>query len=437
MRICVVGTGYVGLVAGAGFAEFGNDVFCADIDEAKIRRLNEGEIPIYEPGLEPLVKRNVAEGRLQFTTDVAHAVSDVDAVFIAVGTPPSEDGSADLSAVWAVARTVGENATGFTVVVDKSTVPVGTAHRVKAILEASGPGKDFAVVSNPEFLKEGDAVSDFMKPDRVIIGTDDDRAAKLMRLLYNPFIRTRNRLLMTDCLSAEVTKYAANAMLATRVSFMNELSLLCAKVGADITQVRMGMALDDRIGSRFLFPGVGYGGSCFPKDVKAIIATGKDHDLDLKILQSVEEVNHRQKELLAHMTIAHFGGDLSGKTVGIWGLAFKPNTDDVREAPAATIARLLLDAGASLRLHDPVACRTFEEEHLPPSDKVVYCKNNYDALDGADALLLVTEWHMYRNPDFRRIKEMLTEPVLFDGRNMWDPEYLRDMGFTYTCIGRP
>jgi len=437
MRICVVGTGYVGLVAGAGFAEFGNDVLCADIDTHKIERLHQGELPIYEPGLAPLVKRNVAEGRLQFTTDVERAVSDVDAVFVAVGTPPTADGSADLSAVWAVARTVGENATGFTVVVDKSTVPVGTAHKVAEILKEAGPNKAFAVVSNPEFLKEGDAVNDFMKPDRIIIGTDNERAAKLMRLLYNPFVRTRNRLLMTDCLSAEVTKYAANAMLATRVSFMNELALLCAKVGADISQVRMGMALDDRIGSRFLFPGVGYGGSCFPKDVKAVIATGKEHDLQLKILESVEEVNRRQKALLAHMTIQHFGGDLSGKTVGIWGLAFKPNTDDVREAPAATIALLLLEAGATLRLHDPVARTTFAREHLPASDRVTYCANNYDVLDGAHALLLVTEWPMYRNPDFRRIKDMLSDAVLLDGRNMWDPKYLRDMGFSYTCVGRP
>ena len=436
MRICVVGTGYVGLVAGAGFAEFGNDVLCADIDQDKIDRLNDGEIPIYEPGLEPLVVNNVQQGRLRFTTDVGEAVSDVDAVFVAVGTPPRPDGSADLSHVWDVARTVGEHATGFTVVVNKSTVPVGTAAKVMKILKETGPDKEFAVVSNPEFLKEGDAVNDFLKPDRVIIGTDDPRGRKVMRLLYDPFIRTHSRLLMTDNLSAEVTKYASNAMLATRVSFMNELAKLCSKVGADISLVRMGMALDNRIGSRFLFPGVGYGGSCFPKDVQAIIATGRDHGLELEILKAVEDVNRAQKRILADMAIQHFHGSMEGKVVALWGLAFKPRTDDVREAPAKTIADMLLRAGATLRVHDPAAMGTFQEL-LPASDRVIYCNRNYDACEGADALLLVTEWHAYRVPDFRRIKELMRNPALFDGRNIWDREYVREMGFHYQCIGRP
>ena len=437
MKICVVGTGYVGLVAGAGFAAFGNEVVCADIDQDKIRRLEAGEIPIYEPGLEPLVKRNVEEKRLRFSTDVAGAVTDVDVVFVAVGTPPAEDGSADLSHVWDVAGTVGRHATGFTVVVNKSTVPVGTAAKVTAILEQTGPGKDFAVVSNPEFLKEGDAVSDFMKPDRVIIGTGDERARKIMGALYKPFLRTRHeRLLFVDNLSAEVTKYAANAMLASRISFMNEIAALCTRVGADVTAVRHGMASDDRIGSRFLFPGVGYGGSCFPKDVKAIIATGQEHGLELKVLQAVEEVNERQKRLLGEMAIAHFGGSMEQRTVALWGLAFKPRTDDVREAPAMSIARELLAAGASLRLHDPVARQTFSEE-LPPSDRVTYCDDNYDAVQGADALMLVTEWHAYRAPDFDRIKELMRQAVIFDGRNIWSPEDLRKAGFHYQCIGRP
>ena len=437
MKICVVGTGYVGLVAGAGFAEFGNDVICADIDEDKIRRLEAGEIPIYEPGLERLVEQNVSEERLRFSTDVGQAVSDVDVVIVAVGTPPLPDGSADLSHIWDVARTIGRHATGFTIVVDKSTVPVGTVRRVQELLAETGPGKEFAVVSNPEFLKEGDAVRDFLKPDRVIIGCDDERAGKVMRMLYAPFLRTSDRLLVMDALSAEVTKYAANAMLATRISFMNEIAALCTKVGADVKNVRYGMAWDERIGSRFLFPGVGYGGSCFPKDVKAIIATGAEHGLDLKVLNAVEEVNRLQKELLADMTIEHFGGSLEGLTIAMWGLAFKPRTDDVREAPAKTIADKLLAAGATLRLHDPVARKTFSEQQLAPSDRVLYFDNNYDAARGADALLLVTEWHVYRTPDFRRIKELMRQPVLLDGRNIWHPEYLREMGFKYASIGRP
>ncbi len=436
MRICVVGTGYVGLVAGAGFAEFGNDVVCADIDAAKIERLRRGEIPIYEPGLEPMVRRNMTEGRLRFTTRVEQAVADVEVVFIAVGTPPLPDGSADLSGVWAVARTVGQHATEFTVVVDKSTVPVGTADKVLALLRESGPGKDFAVVSNPEFLKEGDAVNDFMKPTRIIIGSDDERARKILRHLYQPFVRTMDRILAMDARSAEVTKYACNAMLATRISFMNEMAALCSRVGADVTMVREGMAWDDRIGSRFLFPGVGYGGSCFPKDVKAILSTAQEAGLDLQVLRSVEAVNIWQKELLARMVLEHFGGSGKGLTVALWGLSFKPRTDDVREAPAKAIAEKLLAEGATLRLHDPVARQTFSQE-IPPSERVIYCEGNYDAVKEADALLLVTEWPAYRRPDFRRIKELMRRPVLFDGRNIWEPEILREMGFHYACVGRP
>lgn len=436
MRICVVGTGYVGLVAGAGFAEFGNDVVCADIDESKIQKLLDGEIPIYEPGLAPLVARNVAERRLSFTTDVAQAVSDVEVIFVAVGTPPKDDGSADLSYVWDVARTIGKHATGFTVVVDKSTVPVGTADRVLEILRETGPGKDFAVVSNPEFLKEGDAVNDFMKPSRVVIGTDNEKARELMRYLYAPFVRTRERIQVMDARSAEVTKYACNAMLATRISFMNEMAKLCDRVGADVQDVRLGMGWDERIGSRFLFPGVGYGGSCFPKDVKAIVSTAREHGVALSIMEAVEDVNAAQKKLLAQYVLEHFGGDVKGKVVALWGLAFKPHTDDVREAPAYTIARTLLDAGASVRLHDPVARHTFAEQLLPEGPGVVYCDHNYDAVEGADALCLVTEWPAYRRPDFRRVKELMRGAAIFDGRNIWAPEVIREFGFKYYGIGR-
>jgi UDPglucose 6-dehydrogenase len=435
MRLCVVGTGYVGLVAGAGFAEFGNDVTCADIDGSKIARLERGEIPIYEPGLETLVKRNVAEGRFLPTPGGDRAGADGAGVCGAGATPPAPAGAADRSPAWVVARAVGRHATGFTVVVDKSTVPVGTADRVLAILREEGPGKDFAVVSNPEFLKEGDAVNDFMKPSRVIIGTSDARAAKLLQYLYQPFVRTMDRVLLMDARSAEVTKYACNAMLATRISFMNEVAALCSRVGADVTSVRLGMAWDERIGSRFLFPGVGYGGSCFPKDVKAIIATAREHGLEPKILQSVEDVNTAQKTLLARMALQHFGGG-KGLTFALWGLAFKPRTDDVREAPARAIAELLLEAGASLRLHDPVARETFAAE-LPPSPRVTYCQSNYEAAQGADALLLVTEWPAYRRPDFRRLKELMRKPVLLDGRNIWEPDIVRELGFHYACIGRP
>ena len=436
MKLCVVGTGYVGLVAGAGFSEHGSDVTCVDISQEKIDALNKGSIPIYEPGLETLVKRNVTEGRLHFTTDVAAAVAEADIVFSAVGTPPGPDGSADLSQVWHVAKSVAEHATGFTVLVNKSTVPVGTADRVFKILRQHGPDKDFAVVSNPEFLKEGDAVNDFMKPARVIIGTDDQRAQKLMKYLYSTFVRTQDRVLVMDARSAEVTKYACNAMLATRISFMNELSHLCANVDADIEAVRLGMAWDNRIGSRFLFAGAGYGGSCFPKDVKAVIATANEHGTSLRILEAVEAVNEEQKKFVAELILKYCQPKTAPLKVALWGLAFKPNTDDVREAPALTICRQLLEAGATLRLHDPVASERFALE-LPASERVVYVEDNYRAVEGADALALVTEWPAYRRPDFRRILQLMDLPNLVDGRNIWDPEIVRDMGFTYYGIGRP
>ena len=435
MRICVVGTGYVGLVAGAGFADFGNDVECVDVDVAKVQALRQGQIPIYEPGLEPLVQRNVQEGRLRFSSDVARAVAAVDVVFVAVGTPPQADGSADLSQVWEVARAVARHATGFTVVVNKSTVPVGTADRVLAILRAEGAGKDFAVVSNPEFLKEGDAVNDFMKPARVVIGTDDERARERMRYLYAPFVRTLERVVLMDARSAEVTKYACNAMLATRISFVNELARLCAQVGADVEQVRTGMAWDDRIGSKFLFPGVGYGGSCFPKDLKALLATAREHALPLEVIEAVERVNERQKLLLAELVLEHLGARAGEATVALWGLAFKPQTDDVREAPALAIVARLAAAGVRLRLHDPVARDNFAAL-VPPSATVTYCADNYEAVRGADALLLVTEWRAYRRPDFRRVRELMREPTLFDGRNIWERAFVTELGFRYTGIGR-
>ncbi|MBK8481809.1 MAG: UDP-glucose/GDP-mannose dehydrogenase family protein [Proteobacteria bacterium] len=435
MRICVVGTGYVGLVAGAGFADFGNDVECVDVDLRKVEALGQGKIPIYEPGLEPLVQRNVREGRLRFSSEVARAVVDVDLVFIAVGTPPRDDGSADLSQVWEVARAVARHATGFTVVVNKSTVPVGTADRVLAILREEGAGKDFAVVSNPEFLKEGDAVNDFMKPARVVIGTDDERARERMRYLYAPFVRTLERIVLMDARSAEVTKYACNAMLATRISFVNELARLCTQVGADVEQVRTGMAWDDRIGSKFLFPGVGYGGSCFPKDLKALIATAREHALPLEVIDAVERVNERQKQYLAELVLEQLGARASEATVALWGLAFKPQTDDVREAPALAIVQRLAAAGVRLRLHDPVAGENFAAL-LPPSERVTYCADNYEAVRGADALLLVTEWRAYRRPDFRRVRGLMRQPNLFDGRNIWERAFVSELGFRYTGIGR-
>jgi UDPglucose 6-dehydrogenase len=433
MHLTVVGTGYVGLVAGAGFADFGNDVICADVDRDKIARLEAGEIPIYEPGLEDLVARNVKHGRLRFTADVAAAVAGAEIVFIAVGTPQGADGTSDMRAVWAVAETVGRAMTGPLVVVTKSTVPVGTADRVRETVAAHAQ-HPFAVVSNPEFLKEGDAVNDFMKPDRIIIGTDDERARRLLAHLYGPFVRTNDRLQFMDARSAELAKYAANALLATRVSFMNEMANLAERVGADVEHVRRGIGADPRIGPKFLFPGVGYGGSCFPKDIKALVHLGEQKELPLDVVAAVDRVNARQKGLLAIKIQKHFGS-MSGRRIAIWGLAFKPRTDDIREAPALTIIDRLLAAGVKeVIATDPAAMANVR---ALLGAKVTLTDNMYAACDGADALAVVTEWHEFRRPDFERLKSLLRQPVVFDGRNIWDPDELRALGFTYYGIGRP
>jgi len=432
VKVAVVGTGYVGLVVGACLAETGNDVACADVDAAKIESLKANKLPIYEPGLEPIVLRNQREGRLTFTTDVGNAVERAEVVFIAVGTPPDEDGSADLQHVLAVAMTIGKHMNAPKVVVTKSTVPVGTAEKVRAQIarETTTP---FHVCANPEFLKEGAAVEDFMKPDRVVVGVDSPDAAKVIEELYTPFVRTGNPLIVMDIPSAEMTKYAANAMLATRISFMNQIAQLCEAVGADVTQVRRGIGSDRRIGQAFLFPGPGYGGSCFPKDVKALIRTGSENELPLDILSAVEAANHRQKKMLFEKLQRHLGS-LSGKVVAIWGLAFKAETDDVRESPALVLIEELLRAGVKVQAHDPAAMET-ARHHL--GNRVTYAGHGFDALAGADALAIVTEWLEYRNPDFARMKQLLKRPLIVDGRNLYDPHKLGRLGFTYDSIGRP
>ncbi|MCE9595478.1 MAG: UDP-glucose/GDP-mannose dehydrogenase family protein [Planctomycetes bacterium] len=431
MRIAVIGTGYVGLVAGTCFAESGNNVVCLDIDEEKIRKLKNGQVPIYEPGLEELLKRNVRDGRLTFTTNYAEAIPNAQVAFIAVGTPPGDDGSADLKYVLSAAREVGRNMNGYMVIVDKSTVPVGTARKVMAAIKETSK-HPFDVVSNPEFLKEGAAIDDFMKPDRVVVGAGSERAAEVMEELYGPFVRTGKPILMMDIESAELTKYAANAMLATRISFMNEIANICNRVGASVDMVRKGIGSDDRIGSRFLFAGVGYGGSCFPKDVKAVIKTAEEHDYDFKILKAVEAVNERQKGVLFEMVKKHFKGDLKGKKFAIWGLAFKPNTDDMREAPAVVIIEALLAAGATVAACDPEA---IEEAKKHLGDRVEYSKRPMDVLQGADALLVVTEWNEFRRPDFDQIRSMLKNPVIFDGRNIYPRKTIEKLGFAYYGIG--
>lgn len=448
MNICIVGTGYVGLVAGAGFAESGNDVICVDIDKKKIEMLNRGEIPIYEPGLEDLIKRNKDDGRLRFTTDLPSAVRESLLCLIAVGTPPGEDGSADLNHVLEAARGIGRTMDGYKIIVDKSTVPVGTADKVrKAIrdeLAARGVDYEFDVVSNPEFLKEGAAIEDFMKPDRVVIGADNGKAAGIMQELYSPFLRTNKPIVMMDVKSAEMTKYAANAMLATKISFINEIANLCEMVGADVSSVRKGIGADSRIGYEFLFPGVGYGGSCFPKDVKAIIKTGIDCGYEMKILKAVEEVNARQKEVLSDRILKYFqqsagdnqqqtGKPLEGKTIGVWGLSFKPKTDDMREAPSITVINRLLEAGAKIKAHDPEA---MNEARKYFGDNIEYVKDNYEALKEADALTIVTEWNEFRRPNFPKMKSLMKNPVIFDGRNLYEPREMREYGFTYYGIGR-
>ena len=431
MRITVIGSGYVGLVTGACFSATGNHVTCVDIDEQKIQSLLDGEIPIYEPGLEQIVKEGVESKRLFFTTDFDAAVRSGKIIFIAVGTPPGADGSADLAAVEAVAARIGKEMNEYKVIVDKSTVPVGTAARVTEIVKAQTEHR-FAVVSNPEFLKEGAAVTDFMKPDRVVIGTDDPDAIDLMRTLYHPFMHRGDRLLVMDAPSAEMTKYASNSMLATRISFMNEVARLCDVVGANIENVRRGMASDQRIGGHFLFPGVGFGGSCFPKDLMALQHTGDKNGTPMTILNAVSSVNDRQKHVLVDKVKQHFNGDLAGKTFAMWGLAFKPGTDDMREAPSITIAQDLIEAGATVRGTDPVAIETAKVEL---NSSIEYFSDEYAALDDADALLLVTEWNGYRSPDFIRIRDSLKTPAVFDGRNIWERKHLEKLGFSYYGIG--
>ncbi len=440
MKVTVVGTGYVGLVSGTCLAEVGNDVLCLDVDPEKIRILNEGGIPIFEPGLLDMVKRNVAAGRLRFTTDVEQAVAHGTIQFIAVGTPPDEDGSADLQYVLAAARNIGRHMGDYKVVVDKSTVPVGTGDKVRAAiadeLQARGADIAYSVVSNPEFLKEGAAVEDFMRPDRIVVGAEDERAIELMRALYAPFQRNHERLIVMDVRSAELTKYAANAMLATRISFMNELANLAEKLGADIEQVRQGIGSDPRIGYHFLYPGCGYGGSCFPKDVQALQRTARlDAGMEMKVLNAVEDANDAQKHVLTAKTVKRFGNDLSGRKFAVWGLAFKPNTDDMREAPSRYLLADLFAAGATVVAYDPVAMhearRIFGDE-----PRLSYAESPMAALEGADALLIVTEWKEFRSPDFEAIKAKLKQPVIFDGRNLYEPKQVRQFGIDYQAIGR-
>ena len=433
MKVTVVGTGYVGLVIGACLAETGNDVICADVDSGKIEGLRHNRLPIHEPGLEPLVVRNQRDGRLEFTTDVGAAIERSDVIFIAVGTPPDEDGSADLQHVLDVARTIGQHMNRSKLVVTKSTVPVGTAERVRAEI-AKHTKTAFHICANPEFLKEGAAVEDFMKPDRVVIGVDSTDAAETLGQLYAPFVRTGNPVIFMDLPSAEMSKYAANAMLATRISFMNQIALLCDAVGADVTLVRKGIGTDRRIGPAFLFPGPGYGGSCFPKDVKALIRVGEDRSVSLDILHAVEAANERQKRVLFEKLARQLGDGLRGATVAVWGRAFKAETDDVRESPALVLVEQLLAAGARVRVHDPAALAS-ARHHL--GDRVTYAKSVYDAVDGAAALAIVTGWLEYRNPDFDRIKRALTRPVIVDGRNLYDPKRMARLGFIYESIGRP
>ncbi|WP_434634361.1 UDP-glucose dehydrogenase family protein [Chromobacterium sp. CV08] len=439
MKVTVIGSGYVGLVTGTCLAETGYQVCCLDVDPRKIEILQSGGIPIFEPGLEDMVKRNVAAGRLHFTTDVAESVAFGEVQFIAVGTPPDEDGSADLQYVLAAARNIARHMTAYRVVVDKSTVPVGTADKVRAAIEDElalrGAEIPFSVVSNPEFLKEGAAIDDFMRPDRVVIGVDDERAADIMRRLYKPFQRNHERVLLMDVRSAELSKYAANAMLATRISFMNELANLAETMGADIEQVRLGIGSDPRIGYHFLYPGVGYGGSCFPKDVKALVQTAKENGHTLRVLAAVEEANDAQKLRLVEKVTARFGEDLSGRRFALWGLAFKPNTDDMREAPSRVVVDELSRRGAEIVAYDPVAVREARRV-MGDNARLSFADDMMSALDGADALLIVTEWKMFRAPDFDRIRSSLKQPLIIDGRNMYDPVWLREQGFDYLAIGR-
>lgn len=439
MKLAIIGSGYVGLTSGACFADMGNKVISVDKDLRKIKMLQNGEVPIYEPGLENLVKRNMEAGRLSFTNDIALAVREALILFIAVGTPPDEDGSADLSYVLAAAEEIATYMDGYRVIVDKSTVPVGTADKVKAriqeVLDARGVKTDFDVISNPEFLKEGAAIEDFMKPDRVVIGTDSPRAAELMRQLYAPFCRTHDRVIVMGIRAAEMTKYAANALLATKISFINEISRLCDAYGADVEEVRNGVGSDSRIGYKFIYPGVGYGGSCFPKDIKALINMGQKVNYDNRILKAVEAVNQDQKLVLVEKLLQHFKGDIAGKRFALWGLAFKPQTDDMREAPSIVIIDALTKLGAKVQAYDPIATEE-ARRILGDNPALSLCEDEYSALENCHGLLLVTEWRQFRYPDFKRIKEALLEPVIFDGRNQYDPQRVREMGFSYYGIGR-
>jgi UDPglucose 6-dehydrogenase len=434
MNIAVIGTGYVGLVTGTCFAETGNNVICVDINAAKIDSLKQGKIPIFEPGLDILFDRNTKEGRLHFTTNLKEAVDPAQIIFLALPTPPGEDGSADLSYIMGVARDLSRMITDYKVIVDKSTVPVGTAEKVAAILAENLSKKMFDVVSNPEFLREGVAVDDFMKPDRVVIGTESEKAKKWMKQLYEPFVRQGNPIYFMDERSAEMTKYAANSYLAARISFMNEIANLCEKVGANVDMVRIGMGSDNRIGKRFLFPGIGYGGSCFPKDVQALAKTASDYSYDFKILKSVMKVNTIQKSVLTKKVRRFYKNELAGKTIAVWGLAFKPNTDDIREAPALTIMDELLDMGANIQAFDPEAM-----EHVKAiyGDRIRFHKNMYEVLQGADCLCIMTEWSEFRTPDFARMRSLLNAPVIFDGRNVYDLSQAKEHGFRYESIGRP
>jgi UDPglucose 6-dehydrogenase len=432
VKLGVIGTGYVGLVAGTCFAESGNDVVCVDVDRAKIERLRRGEVPIYEPGLGEIISRNVAQGRLRFDTDLAAAVRDAQLCFIAVGTPEGAGGEADLQAVMQVAGEIADAMTGYRIVVLKSTVPVGTAARVAAAIRAR-TSHEVDVVSNPEFLKEGAAVEDFLKPDRVIVGSRSERATATMRGLYAPFVRTGNPVLVMSPESAEMAKYAANAALATRISLMNEIANLCEALGSDVDDVRRAVGLDRRIGPAFLFPGVGYGGSCFPKDVKALVQMAEQRTVPARLLRAVDEVNAAQKRLLFDKAARHFGGQLAGRCCAVWGLAFKPHTDDMREAPSIVLIDALLDAGARVQAHDPVALAAARRAF---GDRVTYCATNYEALAGADVLFIVTEWEQFRQPDFERMRQAMRQPVIFDGRNLYEPDTMRRFGFTYYAIGR-
>jgi UDPglucose 6-dehydrogenase len=439
MKITVVGTGYVGLVSGACLAEMGNDVMCLDVDAAKVARLKQGDIPIYEPGLEELVRRNSQGGRLHFTTDVAESVRHGEVQFIAVGTPPGEDGSADLKYVLEAARNIGRHMADRKIIVDKSTVPVGTADKVRQavaeVLAQRGVQLPFSVASNPEFLKEGAAIQDFMSPDRVIVGADDEHTIAVMRRIYEPFQRTHDRLMVMDVRSAELTKYAANAMLATRISFMNEMANLAEVLGADIEHVRRGIGADPRIGYQFLYPGPGYGGSCFPKDVQALIRTADQNGLRMRVIQAVESANDAQKFRLPEKVVHRYGEDLKGRTFALWGLAFKPNTDDMREAPSLTVIQELTRRGARVRAYDPVATHEAKKV-LAANAQVEFVADMYDAVDGADGLLLVTEWKAFRAPDFERIRSLLKSPLILDGRNQYNAADLKELGFDYEGIGR-